>query len=72
MWKRLTNPDLLVFLDVSYRISQQRRPMNWNESDYHEQKYRLSHARKHADYYLETDNLSIQEVLEKVLAFLNA
>lgn len=69
MWKRITNPDLLVFLDVSYPISQQRRPMNWTEADYTEQQSRLSHAREHADFYLDTDNLSIDEVCEQVLAF---
>ena len=72
MWKRITNPDLLIFLQVSYGISQQRRPMNWTESDYVEQQRRLSHAREHADLYLDTDNLSVKEVLEQVLAFINA
>jgi guanylate kinase len=72
MWKRITNPELLVFLDVSYGVSQQRRPMNWTETDYSEQQRRLSHAREHADLTLETDNLNIEEVLERVLAFINA
>jgi cytidylate kinase len=72
MWKRLTNPGLLVFLDVSYQVSQTRRPMNWTESDFHEQQRRLSHAREHADLYLKTDDLSISQVLEQVLAFIEA
>ena len=72
MWKRITNPDLLVFLDVSYGVSQQRRPMNWNEVDFNEQQLRLSHAREHADFYLETDNLNIEEVLERVLSFITS
>jgi cytidylate kinase len=72
MWKRITNPDLLIFLQVSYAIAQQRRPMNWTEADYNEQQRRLSHAREHADLYLDTDNLGIKEVLEQVLAFINA
>ena len=70
MWKRITDPDLLVFLNVSYAISQQRRPMNWTEADFNEQQRRLSHAREHANLYLETDALSIEEVRERVLAFL--
>lgn len=69
MWKRLTNPDLLVFLDVSYNVSQQRRHMNWTEADFAEQQRRLSHAREHANLYLQTDDLTTQEVLEQVLAF---
>jgi cytidylate kinase len=72
MWKRLTNPDLLVFLQVSYTVAQQRRPMNWTEADYNEQQRRLSHARKHADLCLDTDNLGIKEVLEQVLAFVRS
>lgn len=72
MWKRITNPDLLVFLQVSYTLSQQRRPMNWTEADYEEQQRRLSHAREHADLYLDTDNLGVREVLERVLAFIKA
>jgi guanylate kinase len=72
MWKRITNPDLLIFLQVSYTLSQQRRPMNWTEADYEEQQRRLSHAREHADLYLDTDNLGVREVLEQVLAFIKA
>ena len=72
MWKRITNPDLLIFLQVSYAISQKRRPMNWTEADYIEQQRRLSHAREHADLYLDTDNLGVKAVLEQVLAFVKA
>ena len=72
MWKRITNPNVLIFLQVSYPISQQRRPMNWTEADYSEQQRRLSHAREHADLYLDTDGLSVNEVLERVLDFVRA
>ena len=72
MWKRLTNPDLLVFLDVSYHVSQERRPMNWNEADFAEQQRRLSHAREHANLYLNTDDLGIQGILEQVLEFIKS
>lgn len=70
MWQRITNPDVLIFLQVSFPISQQRRSMNWNETDYNEQQRRLSHALQHADLILDTDNLGIQEVFEQVLAFI--
>lgn len=69
MWKRLTNPDVLIFLQVSYEVSQKRRPMNWTVSDYNEQQRRLSHALEHADLILDTDTLSIKDVLERVLTF---
>ncbi|MGD8402063.1 MAG: hypothetical protein PVJ21_00265 [Anaerolineales bacterium] len=70
MWQRMTNPDVLIFLQVSFTVSQERRPMNWNEAEYNEQQRRLSHALEHADLVLDTDQLSIQEVFEQVLAFL--
>jgi deoxyadenosine/deoxycytidine kinase len=54
MWKRLTNPDVLVFLQASYPVTCQR----------------LSHARLNADLFVETDKLSIEDVLQQVLDFL--
>ena len=70
MWQRITNPDVLIFLQVSFAVSQERRHMNWNEAEYEEQQRRLSHALEHADLVLDTDQLSIQEVLEQVISFL--
>jgi len=70
MWQRITNPDVLIFLQVSFAVSLERRPMNWNEAEYEEQQRRLSHALEHADLVLDTDQLSIQEVLERVINFL--
>jgi ABC-type glutathione transport system ATPase component len=70
MWQRLTNPYLLIFLDVSYPSSRARRKLDWTEEDWQEQQRRLSHARAHADLYLDTDNLGIDEVLQKVKEFI--
>lgn len=70
MWQRITNPDILIFLQVSYAVSQARRPMNWTEADYNEQQHRLAHAHEHADLILDTDALSVEEVRERVLAFI--
>lgn len=72
MWKRLTNPDILVFLDASYPATLQRRMYNWTEADWVEQQRRLEHARAHADLLLDTSALSIEQVLETVLAFIEA
>jgi cytidylate kinase len=69
MWQRLTNPDILIFLDVSYSTSCLRRTLDWSEADWQEQQRRLSHAREHADLYLDTDGLSADDVLRKVLEF---
>jgi cytidylate kinase len=69
MWKRITNPDILVFLDASFPITLERRQFNWSESDWVEEQRRLEHARKNADLYINTDTMSIENVLIRVLAF---
>ena len=70
MWKKITDPDLLIFLDVSYPTTLRRRKWNFQEADYQEQLRRLAHARQHADIYVNTDTLTPDEVLEQVLVYL--
>jgi len=70
MWQRITNPDILVFLDASYLVTCERRKLDWTEAEYAEQQRRLSHAREHAYLYLLTDELSIEEVLARVIEFI--
>lgn len=70
MWRRITDPDFLVYLDVSYQNTIERKKLNWNFSEYQEQLNRLQHAREHADFYLNTDMLTPFEVLQAVLIFL--
>jgi hypothetical protein len=70
MWKLLSNPDILIYLHVSYPLTLIRRNMDWTESEYIEQIHRLRHAREFADFYLETDTLSPQAVLDKVIHFI--
>jgi len=72
MWKRITNPDLLVYLNSSFEVSTQRRKLNWNEAEYQEQLRRLDHARQYADLIIETDDLSPVEVLERALSFIKS
>jgi hypothetical protein len=70
MWQRITQPDLLVYLDVSGQVANQRRPTDVGAGWWDELGQRLHHARQHADLYVHTDALTDQEVLGKVLAFL--
>lgn len=70
MWKLISNPDILIYLDVSYEQSMQRRPLNMSAQDFDEQIQRLNHARQHADYYLDTSTISAQEVFDRVTAYL--
>lgn len=67
MWRRLTNPDFLVYLDVSYQVSLQRRLLDWTQPEYAQEIFRLRHARQHADLYIDTDPLTPDQVMGQVL-----
>ena len=70
MWQIITNPDLLIYLHASFENSTARRKLNWRHADYDEQLRRLAHARQHAELVIDTDGLSIVQVLARVLEFL--
>ncbi len=70
MWKRMANPDVLIFLDVSYENTLVRRKLDWTQSEYEEQLHRLRHARQYADLIIQTDALDPEDVLNMILAFL--
>ena len=72
MWQRISNPDILIFLQASFPVASQRKgkTFHWNEAEYNEQQRRLAHAREHANLLIDTDNLSVQGVLDQVLAFI--
>ncbi len=71
MWQRISPPDLLIYLDVTVEAAQERGRfgMGWNQSYLDEQHRRLRHARAHCDLYLPTQDLSEQEVLDRVVQF---
>lgn len=60
----------LIFLDVSYPKTLERRKLNWTLDEFGEQQRRLQHARKHANLLLDTDPLTSEQVLQYILAFL--
>jgi len=72
MWKRLTNPDVLIFLQASFPVTRERKRkmIHWTEANYEEQQRRLAHARDHADLIVDTDEMSVEEVQEHVLAYI--
>lgn len=70
MWQRISNPDRLVYLYVSYSNTLIRRNMDWSEQEYQEQIHRLRHAREHADLMIDTDPLNPEQVLTIVLEFI--
>ncbi len=70
MWQKIANPDVLIYLSVSYQKTLERSSMSWAKAEYEEQLKRLKHARQHADFYINTDDLTEEEVIQSVLDFL--
>ena len=72
MWERLTSPDILIFLDVSFEESMKRRKQNWTLADYQDSITVSAMLVSHANLYLDTTSLTPEDVLEKVLQCINA
>ncbi len=71
MWLRLTNPDVLIYLDVSVEAAVWREglsavPSWWEE----ERSFRLAHARAHCDLYVDTSAITPEETFRQVVEFL--
>jgi RNase adaptor protein for sRNA GlmZ degradation len=70
MWKRITNPDILIYLDVTEEEAARReglaKPSSWWKE---ERDVRLIHARQHCDLYVDTSKLSPEEILTRVITF---
>ena len=70
MWQKIAKPDILIYLDASFPVSTSRHQLNWQKKDHDEQSNRLAHAREHANLFLNTDDLTPEQVLQKVLDYL--
>lgn len=71
MWRRLYEPQVLIYLDVTYEQARARRPhIDGGPQRLADQHRKLAHARQHSDYYLDTSGLTPQEVSRRVLRFL--
>ena len=71
MWQRISQPDLLIYLDVDYENARKRRPfIDGGTKRLADQHYRLQHARQHCDFYLDTSPLTPDQVQQQVLNFL--
>jgi deoxyadenosine/deoxycytidine kinase len=71
MWQIFTQPDILIYLDVSWEIAHQRRNTDAGERWWNELARRLHHAREHADLYISTDQLTPEQVLDRAAGFLS-
>jgi deoxyadenosine/deoxycytidine kinase len=72
MWQRLTNPDVLIYLEVSYPHTIERRKLDWTYQEYAVQLHRLRHARQHANLRIDTNPLTQQQVLDIALTYITA
>ena len=71
MWQRISQPDVLVYLDVDYQSIKTRRPrLNFKPEHLVEQNRRLAHARQNCHLYLDTRKLNLELVRDQTLAFL--
>jgi cytidylate kinase len=70
MWRRITDPDLLIFLDAELSSIVRRRHIAWGERYLNDERHRLRHARQHCDLYLPTDDLTEEQVAQQVIDFL--
>lgn len=73
MWQRIAKPDVLIFLDVDYGTVIERRPtLDLRPEHLAEQQRRLAHARENCNLYLDTRDLTPDEVRRQALSFLKA
>ena len=72
MWKQITNPDILIYLDVRMDVAAQRegldKPSSWWKE---EREVRLAHAREHCDIYVDSSDLAPEQIVAQVLAALD-
>lgn len=72
MWKQLTDPDILIYLEVSYAMTIQRRKLDWSLDEFDEQIRRLADAKEHADIVIDTDSLTAEEVAAQAVTRIRA
>lgn len=70
MWRRVSRPDVLTYLDAKLATISQRTGDHWEGSYLQELRHRLRNARAHCDFYLATDDLTKDEVSSLVVRFL--
>jgi adenylate kinase family enzyme len=72
MWRRISHPDILIYLQVSYENTVLRRKLDWTMGEYAEQLRRLKHASEHADLVIDTDKLTVPEVLSAAISYIQS
>lgn len=72
MWRQIARPDVVIYLDVSLETIHERLRVHWEQSYLDKLVSRLTDARAHAHFVLNTDSLSKDQVRESVLDFLTS
>jgi adenylate kinase family enzyme len=72
MWQRIAHPDVLIYLDASLPTIRARLSVDWEQSYLDEINRRLTHARAHAHFSLDTNPLTPEELCDRVEAFLRS
>lgn len=71
MWRRLSDPDVLIYLDVSLEVAARREGLEQPSSWWlEEREFRLAHARAYCDLYVDTSLLTPEDVLAQVVGYL--
>jgi hypothetical protein len=72
MWRHITNPDILIYLDCALETTRLRRhDPNFPDWIHANERHRLRHAREHCDLYIVTDELTPEQILELALGFVS-
>ena len=70
MWRAVSRPDVLIYLDASEEVIRRRGQRHYVKDFVQLQRQRLAHARAHCDLYVMTDDLNETQVLKLVSDFL--
>ena len=72
LFRRRGRPQALIYLHASLPVVCRRLGVNWTEQVLAEQWQRLSLAREECDFFLDTDPLTIPQVLHATECYLQA
>lgn len=67
MWRQMTNPDILIYLEVSYENTIARKSLNWTRNEYEQQLLRLRDAIENAHIRINTDDLTPEQLIDQAI-----
>jgi nicotinamide riboside kinase len=71
LWRHFSEPDVLIYLDVSQQVAAEReglsKPSSWWQE---EREVRLADARRHCDLYIDTSDMTPTEVFAEAADYL--